>query len=113
MTRLNRWLRGLPVHVILLGLCAAWLIPALGLFVTSFRPFQDVNESGCWTVLSPPTGSGEYNQYCAGCHSSDCKKIPGADLTSADLIGNYLPSFALTALMRSEWKYKPVTPHIE
>src|SRR5258708_29455879 len=98
MTRLTQRLRGLPVHVVLLGLCAAWLIPAFGLFVTSFRPFQDVNDSGWGTILSPPTGSGEYSQYCAGCHGSDGKEIPRTDPANPSLIGTLHPSLPLTAL---------------
>lgn len=32
--RFRVWLRGLPVHLVLLGFCALWLLPAIGLLVT-------------------------------------------------------------------------------
>ncbi|UCF91561.1 MAG: carbohydrate ABC transporter permease [Desulfobacterales bacterium] len=41
-----------PIHLILLSLTAAWLVPTLGLFVTSFRSPQDIFGSGWWTVFA-------------------------------------------------------------
>lgn len=35
-------------------LAVLWTIPTLGLLITSFRPAQDINTSGWWTVLSNP-----------------------------------------------------------
>ncbi|MFE2187307.1 carbohydrate ABC transporter permease [Streptomyces sp. NPDC059455] len=44
----------LPTHVTLVLMCAAWLVPALGLVVTSFRTTQDMSESGWWTFFTRP-----------------------------------------------------------
>ena len=42
------------IHLILMGVAAIWLVPAIGLFVASFRTAQDTNQSGWWTALTPP-----------------------------------------------------------
>jgi alpha-glucoside transport system permease protein len=52
--RLENFLTKLPVHVTLLAICAIWLLPALGLLVTSFRPREAILETGWWTVLQNP-----------------------------------------------------------
>ena len=54
-----QWVGGLPKHVILIGMCLLWILPAIGLLVTSFRPFQEVTASGWWII----TLSGHVNSY--------------------------------------------------
>ena len=105
--RLNKWLSGLPVHIVLIGLCLLWVLPAVGLFVTSFRPFQDVNDTGWWTVLSPPKGAQEYAAACTECHGDDGKKIAAADLSSAELIQNYRRSITLLAALKKDVDGQP------
>ena len=78
--RFKRWLQGLPTHIILIGIGLVWLLPTIGLLVTSFRPFQDVNENGWWTALSAPKGEKEYRENCGACHGNDGRTIPAADL---------------------------------
>jgi alpha-glucoside transport system permease protein len=102
MNNLRRAFGSLPVHVILVGLCIIWMIPALGLLVTSFRPFQDVDASGWWTVLSPPEGQAEFQANCASCHGSDGKTLTNADLTNAELVQKYRRSTALLALLKKD-----------
>ncbi len=41
------------VNGILLIICLTWTLPTLGLFVSSFRPRNDVNRTGWWTVFDP------------------------------------------------------------
>jgi len=47
-----------PVHILrtalVLLLAAAWLIPTLGLLITSFRPQSDIATSGWWRILEAP-----------------------------------------------------------
>jgi alpha-glucoside transport system permease protein len=105
--RLRNWFGKLPLHVILIGFCAIWLLPTLGLLVTSFRPFQDVNDTGWWTVLSPPKGASEYAQSCAECHGSDGRKIATADLTNQALVQNFRRSFTLIAALKKDINGKP------
>jgi alpha-glucoside transport system permease protein len=46
---------GWVTKIILLVLCLLWLIPLAGLLITSFRPLDDVNSSGWWTVFTHPS----------------------------------------------------------
>jgi alpha-glucoside transport system permease protein len=53
-----RWitdrLGGFVLHVAVIGLTVAWIVPTLGLLVTSFRLPADIANSGWWTALAPP-----------------------------------------------------------
>jgi len=40
-----------PLHIALVGATFLWLLPTLGLLVTSFRPAAEANQSGWWNVL--------------------------------------------------------------
>jgi alpha-glucoside transport system permease protein len=53
-----RWLSdrlgGFVLHVVVIGLTVAWMVPTIGLLITSFRLPADISNSGWWTALSPP-----------------------------------------------------------
>jgi alpha-glucoside transport system permease protein len=42
------------LHVAVIGLTVAWVVPTAGLLVTSFRQPSDIANTGWWTALSPP-----------------------------------------------------------
>jgi alpha-glucoside transport system permease protein len=44
----------LPLHIALVLLTLIWIIPTLGLLVSSFRPGFLVNRTGWWTAFAPP-----------------------------------------------------------
>ncbi len=46
----RRW----PIHLTLLVIATIWIIPSLGVIVTSLRPRSDIAASGWWTVLADP-----------------------------------------------------------
>jgi alpha-glucoside transport system permease protein len=48
------------VKVVLLVLCLLWLVPTIGVVVTSFRTVDAVNSSGWWTVLTSPLDLTQY-----------------------------------------------------
>jgi alpha-glucoside transport system permease protein len=39
------------VNITLAIICILWTIPTLGLFISSFRPRDDINSSGWWTIF--------------------------------------------------------------
>ena len=47
-------LRRVPLHLAIIFVCAIWVLPALGLLVSSLRPANLVATTGWWTALSPP-----------------------------------------------------------
>ena len=50
--RAVRFLGRTPVHVALGLVALVWLLPTVGLLVTSFRPRSEIQSSGWWTVLA-------------------------------------------------------------
>ncbi len=101
--RLRAWFASLPTHVVIIGLCAIWLIPTLGLLVTSFRPVQDANSTGWWTIASPRPGAAEYTQFCAECHGEAGAALAEADLSDPELVGRFRRSIQLTATFNREF----------
>jgi alpha-glucoside transport system permease protein len=52
--RLLNQLSGGTLTAIVVLIAVAWSVPTFGLFVSSFRPPQDIQNSGWWTGLVPP-----------------------------------------------------------
>jgi alpha-glucoside transport system permease protein len=52
---MRRFLRRLPLHLVVIGITLLWSIPTIGLFISSFRPAREISTSGWWTVFTPPT----------------------------------------------------------
>jgi alpha-glucoside transport system permease protein len=52
--QLGRLFRRAPVHLAVILLCLLWLVPTVGLLVSSFRPPNLVSRTGWWEALTPP-----------------------------------------------------------
>lgn len=111
LAKLNQFFGRLPLHLAIIIMCLLWLIPTLGLFVTSFRSRQAVRETGWWTIFSKPTqvGQVEYDTYCASCHGTDGKKIATANLADPTLVNSFTRSINLLIDLK-----KPINggPHL-
>jgi alpha-glucoside transport system permease protein len=55
-TRKGGWF----VRITVLAIVVIWLIPTIGVLVTSFRPEAAVESSGWWTVLAHPFQAGQW-----------------------------------------------------
>jgi len=51
---LVRFVRRSPLHIILICICLLWMIPTLGLLVSSLRPRPLILSTGWWTSFSTP-----------------------------------------------------------
>ena len=51
-----------PVHIALIAIAALWLVPTIGLAVTSFRPRSDILSNGWWHVFSSHLTLENYSQ---------------------------------------------------
>jgi len=100
--RIKALFRRLPMHVVVILLCILWITPTVGLLVTSFRPRQEVVDSGWWQALAPreTVGQGEYERYCASCHGADGTAVSAANLADPERIAQFRMSVALTARLR-------------
>jgi alpha-glucoside transport system permease protein len=107
--RLKAILGRIPLHLVIILMVVVWLLPTLGVFVTSFRSRQAVRESGWWTVFSKPpiVGQTEYETACASCHGTDGKAIQTADLSMPDVVADYLKTNRLLPLLREEVSGQP------
>ena len=50
--RLVRFIGRTPVHLALLGIAVIWLVPTVGLAITSIRPRAEIQSTGWWTTFT-------------------------------------------------------------
>ncbi len=94
----------IPLHVVIILLCLVWITPTVGLLVASFRPRQDVVQSGWWVAFAPRKVAGQdvYEKYLAPYYGPDGKAVEGVDLSDPELIGQFRRSIELTAFLREQ-----------
>ncbi|WP_374970276.1 carbohydrate ABC transporter permease [Terrabacter sp. BE26] len=105
-----------PVRIGLLVLCVAWMIPALGMLVNSFRPRDEQFASGWWTAFFNPFGSSWTIQNYTTVLTSDAAGIPMAQafLNSlivalpATVIPILIAAFAAYAFTFMQWRGRDV-----
>jgi alpha-glucoside transport system permease protein len=107
--RINRILGRIPTHLIVIFTVLIWIIPTIGLFITSLRPLQDIQTTGWWTVLKGAPATSAYSTNCGSCHGEDGKKLPNADLTNPAVIAKVSRSLQMEAVLK-----KPINgqPHM-
>ncbi len=49
-----RALARFPLHIVVVAICLIWMVPTVGLLVSSFRPAAAVSVSGWWTAFQTP-----------------------------------------------------------
>ena len=89
------------LHVAVIALTVAWVVPTLGLLVSSFRPASDIITTGWWTALSPPF-SFTLKNY------SDM--LDQSNLGSA-IFNSFMVSIPSRSLMVMHPWWAPATPH--
>jgi alpha-glucoside transport system permease protein len=52
--RLSGLIARSPIHIVLGLIGLVWLLPSVGLLITSFRPGSDMRATGWWTVITNP-----------------------------------------------------------
>lgn len=105
--KVNNFLNKIPKNVIIAFMVIVWVVPTLGLLITSLRPVQSINSSGWWTILNAPVGSKEYEENCASCHGEDGTLIAKADLTDPELVSTFDRSILLIAALEKEYDGQP------
>jgi alpha-glucoside transport system permease protein len=50
--RLVRFITRSPVHIALLAISVIWLVPTIGLAITSIRPRDEIQSTGWWTTIN-------------------------------------------------------------
>jgi alpha-glucoside transport system permease protein len=53
-TGIVSWLGRTPIHLAIAIISLIWMVPVVGLLVSSFRPAALIARTGWWTALSPP-----------------------------------------------------------
>ncbi len=59
-TKFEKLMARAPVHFAVVGIALLWTMPTLGLLISSFRPPDDLLNSGWWTVFLHPL---EFTQF--------------------------------------------------
>ncbi len=101
---LNNFFNKLPLNLAIVFLVVVWIIPTLGVFVTSFRSREAVRTAGWWTIAAASSveGQQEYTTYCAACHGEDGSQVAQADLSDPAMVEQYPRSNRLLAVLRRE-----------
>ena len=58
--KLIKALSSLPLNLVIIGVSLVWLLPSVGLLISSFRPENAVLSSGWWTIFQHPF---DFTQY--------------------------------------------------
>ncbi|WP_235562027.1 carbohydrate ABC transporter permease [Marmoricola sp. Leaf446] len=101
---------GIGTKIVLTLLCLTWLIPVIGTLVTSFRPLDDSNNSGWWTVLGSLGNLtfGNYQEAWTGSNFGNAFINSFAITLPATFIPLLIAAFAAYAFTFMEFKGRDV-----
>jgi alpha-glucoside transport system permease protein len=93
--RIARYSARLPLQILLAAIALLWLVPTLGLLLTSLMPAGSISEQGWWNVVSHPSMA-TFDNYNALFDNNDLTK---ALITTAEIaVGNTLLLVIVAAL---------------
>jgi len=93
--RILRFVAKAPVHLVLAGLGLLWLVPTLGLFITSVLPQSELASGGWWKVFSKPSLA-TWSNYDAMFHNQGL--LTALETTAYIAVGNTLLVVVIGAL---------------
>ena len=67
--KILRWIGKAPVHILLVVLGLLWLVPTIGLFITSILPATFISQNGWWRIFAHPSIA-TFSNYSALFHNS-------------------------------------------
>ncbi|WP_375401382.1 carbohydrate ABC transporter permease [uncultured Amnibacterium sp.] len=85
-TKTTRPKRGILLTVVLGILSILWLLPVLGLLVTSFRPTTDALATGWWTALGKGLTLENYSNALSGATSGTGQSLAGEFLNTVAIV---------------------------
>lgn len=91
-----------PIHAILLIIGVIWLVPSVGLAVTSFRTRGDISASGWWTIASGTRTVSDQRlelKVSAAADSDDGAIVAGSSVTGA-MLEDAVPGLPAATLRR-------------
>jgi alpha-glucoside transport system permease protein len=93
--KIGRYAAKLPLQLLLAAIALLWLVPTLGLFLTSLMPAGSIAEQGWWNVVAHPSLA-TFDNYNALFDNNDLTK---ALVTTAEIaVGNTLLLVVVAAL---------------
>jgi len=94
-TKILRGIAKTPVHLVLVAVGALWLVPTIGLFITSILPASAFAEKGWWQIFSHPSEA-TFANYSALFHNQGL--ITALKTTAYIAVGNTILVAVLGAL---------------
>jgi alpha-glucoside transport system permease protein len=93
--RILRFVARAPIHVLLVVIGALWLVPTIGLFITSILPASELASNGWWHIFSKPSLA-TWSNYDAMFHNHGL--LDALKTTAYIAVGNTLLVVVLGAM---------------
>ena len=67
--KIGRWVAKTPLQILLIVIGLLWLVPTIGLFITSIMPASEITTTGWWRIFAHPSMA-TFSNYSALFHES-------------------------------------------